>query len=70
MATAVERTLRENKSQVARESESAWFDPKTDDPGMVLPLLKQYPSELMEVYPVDRMVNSPANDVPGCIVSI
>lgn len=55
---------------LSRESEAAWLDPKTDDPGKILPLLMQYPSELMEFYPVSRDVNSPANDTPQCIVPI
>jgi len=46
------------KSCSPREAEAAWFDPKIDDPAKLLPLLKPYPSELMEFYAVDRIVNS------------
>jgi putative SOS response-associated peptidase YedK len=49
---------------LSREDEAIWLDPKIDDPAKLLPLLKQYPAELMEFYPVDRKVNSPANDSP------
>ena len=55
---------------LARSDEGAWLDPKIEDPGTLLPLLKQYPSELMEFYPVDRIVNSHAHDTPQCIVPI
>lgn len=30
-------------------------------------LLAQYPSELMDAYPVSKTVNSPKNDTPACI---
>jgi putative SOS response-associated peptidase YedK len=55
---------------LSKEDEALWLDPKIDDPAKLLPLLKQYPSELMEFYPVDRKVNSPANDSRDCIVPI
>ena len=55
---------------LSRVDEALWLDPKIQDPETLLPLLKQYPSELMEYYPVSREVNSPANDVPQCIVPI
>jgi hypothetical protein len=32
--------------------------------------LKLYPANLMEYYLVARLVNSPANDSPDCIVPI
>jgi putative SOS response-associated peptidase YedK len=53
-----------------REAEAVWLDPKIQDPDTLLPLLKPYPSELMEYFPVDRIVNSPANDTPQCIIPI
>ncbi len=37
------------------------------DPERLLPLLKPYPSEEMEAYPVSTKVNNPANDGPECI---
>jgi putative SOS response-associated peptidase YedK len=52
---------------LTRESESQWLDRKNDTPEKLLPLLKQYPSEQMEYYPVSRQVNSPAVDDPGNI---
>jgi len=50
-----------------REDEARWLDPAQTDPLQLLPLLKPYPSELMEYYPVSRQVNSPRVDEPGNI---
>jgi|ERR1039458_2367373 putative SOS response-associated peptidase YedK len=55
---------------LTRDAEAAWLDPKTQDTGALLALLKQYPAEEMEFYPVSRDVNSPAVDVPGNIEPI
>jgi putative SOS response-associated peptidase YedK len=52
---------------LTRETESQWLDPKNDDPVKLLPLLKQYPSEQLEYYPVSREVNSPGVDKPSNI---
>lgn len=49
------------------EDYDAWLDPKIQDPTAVLPLLKPYPVEEMEAYPVGPYVNSPKNDGPDCI---
>lgn len=52
---------------LSKEAEQVWLDPTIQDPAKLLPLLKPYPAEEMEVYPVSTKVNSPANDGPGCI---
>jgi putative SOS response-associated peptidase YedK len=52
------------------ESESVWLDPAIQDADKLLPLLRSYPGERMDFYPVSRAVNSPANDTPECIVPI
>jgi len=52
-----------------REKEDEWLDPDTE-PSRLLELLKPYPSDLMEFYEISRLVNSPANDRPDCIVPI
>jgi putative SOS response-associated peptidase YedK len=44
-----------------QEDEDAWLD-KASDPARLLALLKAYPAEKMEAYPVSRAVNSPANE--------
>ena len=49
------------------DAEAVWLDPTIQDSARLLPLLKPYPSEEMEAYPVSTKVNSPANDGPECI---
>jgi putative SOS response-associated peptidase YedK len=44
-----------------------WTDPGTQDPAEVLALLRPYPPERMEAYPVGTEVNSPRNDGPSLI---
>ena len=44
-----------------QEDEDVWLD-KESDPAQLLALLKAYPADKMEAYPVSRAVNSPAND--------
>ena len=53
-----------------KEAESVWLDPNIQEPEKLLPLLKPYPPELMEFYPVSRAVNSTSNDSPDCIVPV
>lgn len=55
---------------LTREDEAVWLDPKTQETEKLLPLLKQYPSDKMEFYPVSRDVNSPAVDKPSNIEPI
>jgi putative SOS response-associated peptidase YedK len=44
-----------------------WLEPHVTDPEQLKPLFKPYPSELMEMYPVSDLVNSPRNDTPDLI---
>lgn len=46
-----------------------WLDPATSVDAL-RGLLKPYPAERMEAYPVNRVVNSVKNDVPACIEGI
>lgn len=43
-----------------------WLHPG-DDPSVALHLLRPYPSEKMNAYPVSTLVNNPRNDSPECI---
>ncbi len=52
---------------VAPEDYARWLDPVAQQPASVLPLLRPYPSELMETYAVSTRVNSPARDDEGCV---
>jgi putative SOS response-associated peptidase YedK len=51
---------------VARNAEDIWLDAKIGS-DVLLEMLKPYPSEEMETWPVSKMVNSPANNSPECI---
>lgn len=47
-----------------------WLDPSVQSPDPLLPLLRPYPSEQMQHYPVSTRVNSPSNDNPDCIAPL
>ncbi len=49
------------------EDYDLWLDPAIQEVERLQPLLRSYPPEKMEAYPVSRMVNNPANDDPRCI---
>lgn len=49
------------------EDYTLWLDPKVQEPGLIQPLMRPYPSQHMNAYPVSRFVNSPGNDSPKCI---
>jgi putative SOS response-associated peptidase YedK len=44
-----------------------WLDPEVQQAAELQPLLRPYPEEEMEAFPVSRFVNRPANDDPKCI---
>jgi putative SOS response-associated peptidase YedK len=52
------------------EDYALWLDPDFDEKEPLTTLLKPYPAEAMEAYPVSRRVNSPSNNQPGCIESV
>jgi putative SOS response-associated peptidase YedK len=49
------------------EAYAAWLDAGMTDVEALQGLLAPYPERLMEVYPVSRKVNSPANDGPDLV---
>ena len=51
---------------IAREDFDDWLGPDTG-PGTLMHLLRPYPADEMQAYPVSARVNSPANDAPECI---
>jgi len=53
-----------------REAEAVWLDPAIQEPGALLSLLKPYPADEMEWYPVSTRVNNPAHDGKECIVPL
>ena len=61
-----------NRMQVILGSESyaQWLRPDEASAVQLLPLLKPYPAEEMIAYPVSRLVNSPANESPECVLPL
>ena len=55
---------------VPPDAYAAWLDPAERNPDQLQGLLKPYPAEQMTAYPVSRVVNSPQNDTPNCIVPV
>lgn len=50
------------------EGEEKWLAPDVKDMAALVSFLKPFPSNLMEAYEVSRLVNSPMNDRPECIL--
>jgi putative SOS response-associated peptidase YedK len=50
-----------------KEYEEAWLNPDSVEPERLLPLLKQYPENDMEAWPVSTAVNMPKNDTEEVI---
>ena len=44
-----------------------WLEPNNQPPAELNHLLKPYPADEIEAYPVSRLVNKPQNDTPACI---
>lgn len=45
-----------------------WLDPSSQTPDQLIPLLKPFPAEMMDAYPVTPLVNKPSNDTPELVV--
>ena len=52
------------------DSYDAWLDHKIEDTDELLKLLKPYSAKSMEAFEVSTVVNSPARDLPECILPI
>jgi putative SOS response-associated peptidase YedK len=50
-----------------KEVEDLWLDASVEDPHRLLALLRPYPADEMEAYPVSSQVNSVKNNTPECI---
>lgn len=53
-----------------RGEEGLWLSPETQDVADLAGLLRPYPAEEMEAYPVSSLVNSPKYDGPECIARV
>ncbi len=49
------------------ENYDLWLDSDTADKERLLQLLRPFPGDRMEAYPVSKSVNRPAHDAPDCI---
>ncbi len=52
---------------IQKKDEDRWLDPSEQDAEKLLPVLKAFPSDKMDLYQVSPMVNSPAHNTPECI---
>lgn len=52
---------------VDRDNFDLWLDPKVGDAAQLQSLLVPHSPDDFEAFPVSRVVNSPANDLPNCI---
>ena len=52
---------------LGRDQEDAWLDKGLKEPSDLMPMLKPYPADKMELYPVSRLVNAATVDEPGLI---
>lgn len=52
---------------LAPEDYDTWLDPAENKGEVFQPLLKPFPSDMMQTYPVSTYVNSPKNNSPQCI---
>ena len=52
---------------VAPEDYARWLDPLRETEAQLAELLRPFPSDPMEAFPVSMRVNNPANDDPGCL---
>jgi putative SOS response-associated peptidase YedK len=52
------------------EDEAAWLDPQLADAQQVMALVRPYPTECMQAYPVASLVNSWENEGPELIAEV
>lgn len=50
-----------------REAQARWLDPAFGDIPELVQLLRQYPADAMEAYPVSPLVNSPRHNSAECV---
>jgi putative SOS response-associated peptidase YedK len=47
-----------------------WLDPSAQTPDQLKPLIKPFPADMMDAYPVGTLVNTPANDTPDLLIPV
>jgi len=45
-----------------------WLDPSPQTPDQLLPMIKPFPADVMDAYPVSTLVNKASNDMPELVV--
>jgi putative SOS response-associated peptidase YedK len=53
---------------LAPDAYDRWLSPDDEPAERLQPLLGPYPADDLVAYPVSRVVNNPANDVPECVL--
>lgn len=53
-----------------RDKEHDWIDPSLEDFNILKDIMQPYPDDQMNAYEVSKLVNSPKNEDPSCIVPI
>jgi putative SOS response-associated peptidase YedK len=53
-----------------KEDEETWLNPDISEPAQLLPLLKSYPDDKMETWPVGEEARNPRNDYPELIKQV
>jgi putative SOS response-associated peptidase YedK len=62
------RPLHDRMPVILQEEDyDRWLDPKTEDPTQLCELLKPYPSEEMDAFPISTLVNNARNESAQCI---
>ncbi len=52
---------------LGRDQEEAWLDKGLKEPADLMPILRPYPADEMELYPVSKLVNKPTVDRPELV---
>jgi putative SOS response-associated peptidase YedK len=55
---------------VPPEDYQRWLAKEEQEAGDLMDIIKPFPAERMEVYPVAKTVNSPKNETPSCIAPV
>ena len=55
---------------LAADDYNRWLDPGVTQPEAILPLLRPFPPDAMNVFPVSTLVNNARTDEPRCITPL
>lgn len=55
---------------ISTQDYGLWLDPSLEETDLLQPLLKPYPHDLMDMYPVSPLINSPQNNTPEVILPV